>query len=626
MLSQPRLMLSAQINRCLWLLAISPLALSLLLSRQPQCLKSLSRESRVYAQTISPENQPNEELPNIDDILPRPNVPELPSTLPPEDESILRRETEPEAEQTEPNSTGSPDELIDSNSAPRTADTFLVGAIALLNNTIDPTTLTLTVDGQTVSVADRIASIEGQRANLDELLALRTFITQAYLEAGYITSGAFIPEQDFTDGEAIRIQVVEGDLESLEIDGLSRLREGYVRDRLRFSPPLNRGEIEIALLLLQSDPLIDVVNAQLLTGSGPGLSNLIVSIEESPAFDIGLSLNNNRSPSVGSEQIEAYASYTNILGIGDRLDASTAFTQGLNNYALGYTIPISPQNGTLALSAASGNSRIISGDFDRFNISNDSRTFSVGVRQPLLRTPNREVALGLAFDVRNSQTFINPDQTGKRPFPISAGANAQGESRVSVIRFSQDWINRTPTQVLAARSQLSLGVDAFDATINSTGPDGEFFSWLGQFQWVQQLPKEQLLIARFSTQLTPHQLLSLEQFSLGGVNTVRGYRENQLVTDNGITGSVELRLPLTDPPEKLQIAPFIEGGIGWNNGDNRSTESTAELASIGTGLIWQIDPNIRARIDYGYPLLSVEGDGNSLQASGFYFSLDWSLR
>ncbi|MGB3650239.1 MAG: ShlB/FhaC/HecB family hemolysin secretion/activation protein, partial [Rivularia sp. (in: cyanobacteria)] len=66
------------------------------------------------------------------------------------------------------------------------------------------------------------------------------------------------------------------------------------------------------------------------------------------------------------------------------------------------------------------------------------------------------------------------------------------------------------------------------------------------------------LLTSINTQLTPDSLLSLERFSIGGVDTVRGYRQNQLVSDNGVLGAVELRIPLTENPKNLQVNPFVE--------------------------------------------------------------------
>jgi hemolysin activation/secretion protein len=56
-----------------------------------------------------------------------------------------------------------------------------------------------------------------------------------------------------------------------------------------------------------------------------------------------------------------------------------------------------------------------------------------------------------------------------------------------------------------------------------------FFSWMGQFQWVQRLSPRVLMLAKINTQLTPDSLLSLEKISIGGVDTVRGYGQNQLM-------------------------------------------------------------------------------------------------
>lgn len=70
----------------------------------------------------------------------------------------------------------------------------------------------------------------------------------------------------------MQIQVVEGELEHIEISGLVRLKEGYVRRRLEAATkkPLNRRRLEEALQLLQIDSLLERVNAELTAGTTPG--------------------------------------------------------------------------------------------------------------------------------------------------------------------------------------------------------------------------------------------------------------------------------------------------------------------------------------------------------------------
>ncbi len=492
----------------------------------------------------------------------------------------------------------------DREALPASADRFFIKKVEVRGNTI---------------LGDEIAVLtqgyENRSVTFENLLELRSAIAQIYIQNGYITSGAFLPtNQDLSTG-IVQIQVVEGELEQIEIEGLRRLRPGYVTSRLKraTSTPLNQQRLEVALQLLQLDPLIAQVNAELGAGSTQGQNILRVRLTEAPAFHAAIAVENNQSPSIGSIQGSVEVSHDNALGFGDRLSARYGRTEGLDLYGIGYTIPVNALNGTLSFGYNNDDNRIIEEDFRDIGIRSEAQTYSLGFRQPLSRTPNSEIALSLGLDLRRSQTYLDD-----RPFSFTEGPE-EGESKVTVIRFSTDWVNRDVRTVLAARSQFSIGINAFDSTINDTGTDGQFVSWLGQFQWVQQLSPRNLLVTRIASQLTPDSLLSLERFSIGGVDTVRGYRQNQLVADNGILGSVEVRFPLTSDPRTLQLSPFFEIGTVWNN--QEIAPDPATIASLGLGLRWLIGSNLRLRLDYGIPLVVVGDRGDSLQEDGFHFSL-----
>lgn len=466
-------------------------------------------------------------------------------------------------------------------------------------------------------IAELTQTYHNQDVTFDTLLELRQQITQLYIQQGYVTSGAFLPKQDISDG-MIQIQVVEGEIEQIQIQGLNHLKSGYVRRRLELATdtPFNRHRLEEALQLLQLDPLLNHVNAELIAGSGSGRNILLLELQEAPSFHAGITGANNQSPSIGSEQANLLISHDNLFGFGDRVSAEYGFTEGLDFYRFNYGIPINARDGTISFSYSNSDSRILEADFEDLGIRSESRTLSVKFRQPIARSPETEFALGVSVDWRHSQSFLLNDI----PFSFSLGPE-DGESNVTVIRLFQEWSDRKPNRILAARSQFSLGLDAFDATINNTGTDGQFFSWLGQFQWVQRLSPRTVLLAQINTQLTPDSLLSLERFGMGGGDSIRGYTQNQLVTDNGIWGSLEVRIPLTSNPNQLQLVPFFEIGTAWNNQDDDPNPNT--LASLGLGLNWHINSDLDLRLDYGIPLIKVNQRGDSLQESGFYFSLDY---
>ncbi len=185
----------------------------------------------------------------------------------------------------------------------------------------------------------------------------------------------------------------------------------------------------------------------------------------------------------------------NLFGFGDGLSVEYANTEGSNSVSADYTIPINARNGTIQLSGRFNNTNVVESPFDRLDITGDSRYFDLTIRQPVIQNPRKELALGLTASVAQSDTTL----LGVG-FPLSAGANDKGETRVSAIRFFQDWTQRGSQDVLALRSEFSFGLDVFDSTNNEDAPDSRFFQWQGQGQYVRLLARDTLLVLRSSIQ------------------------------------------------------------------------------------------------------------------------------
>ncbi len=328
---------------------------------------------------------------------------------------------------------------------------------------------------------------------------------------------------------------------------------------------------------------------------------------------------------MGSFQRRATVSNINLFGKGDSFLVSYGNTDGSDTWDLDYTIPLGPHNTSLAIDYSVTDSRIIEDAFDALDIRSDSTNLAFTLRQPMIETPTEELALALELDYRRSESTF---QFGDTRLPLLTSGSDDGVTRIAAVRFSQEWTQREAREVLALRSQLSLGTDWFDATRNSGDrPDGQFLSWQGQAQWVKALDRDSLFLARLTGQLSDGPLLSLEQFRLGGQGSVRGYRQDQTTTDNGVFASVEMRLPLFEVPSldsTVQIAPFVDYGMGWNNG-GRADPDPNHLLSIGTGLLWQTSDRITARLDFGIPLIDPGDEGNSLQEAGILFSITGRL-
>ena len=478
-------------------------------------------------------------------------------------------------------------------------------------------------EGNTVISSEDLANITAKftkrRITFAELFQARAAVTEEYIKRGYITSGALLPPQKLQDG-VVKIQVVEGGLESINVVGTRRLNLNYVRSRLALATekPLNRDRLLEALQLLQLNPLIQNISAELAAGTQPGLNLLEVQVTEAKTFNTQIGLDNNRAPSIGSFRRRIQVNQANLSGQGDALNLGYSNTIGSNSIDLSYIRPINSRNGTLRFSYGITASNVVEPPFNRIDIKANSRYYELTLRQPLLQTPSQEFAIGLTATRQESDTSVL-----EIPFPLSPGADDRGHTRISALRFFQEWTKRTSREVIAARSQFSLGLGLFNATINNNAPDSRFLSWRGQAQWVRLLAPETLFLLRADVQLSDRTLVPLEQFGLGGQESVRGYRQDILLTDNGALASAEIRFPIARISKwntLIQLAPFVDFGSAWSSSGKQNPDPNI-LASAGLGLQVQIGDRLSIRLDYGIPLVSVSTRKRTWQENGLYFSI-----
>ena len=479
--------------------------------------------------------------------------------------------------------------------------------------------------GSTVFTPEELAKVLEpyvlRRLSFTEILAAQQAIDRLYFEQGYITSGTFLPPQKLEAG-VVTIEVVEGTVEEIKIQGLNRLNSGYVRSRLQIATvaPLNQDKLLNALQLLQIDPLIDNLAAELTAGTRPGSSILELNLREADPFDLTLSFDNYRAPSVGTDRRSVRLTHRNLIGLGDRFTIGYLNTDGSNSLNnLNYTVPFNSYNGTFNFRFSLTDSQIITPPFDSFDIESENINYEFTYRQPLLQKPTEDVALGLTFLQNDSAITL-----GGEPEQLSRGAEPDGETNVSALRFFQEYTKRDGNQVLALLSQFSLGIDVFGATINSGDqPDSTFLAWRGQAQYLRLLSPNFTLLLRSDFQLADNALLPTEQFSLGGGLSVRGYAQDALLGDNGWFNSAEIRATIVRIPKwqtSLQLTPFVDFGTVWNSDDFELDTNT--LVSTGIGLRLQINDYFTSRLDWGIPLVDLDTEGDSLQENGIYFSLE----
>ena len=454
-----------------------------------------------------------------------------------------------------------------------------------------------------------------------ELLEVQQKITQLFVARGYLTSGAYIPPQTIKDRTVV-VEIIEGSLEEIKIYGLQHLRPEYIRGRIEIAtePPLNRDKLLNALQLLQLDPKIKNISAELSQGINPGSNLLEIEIEEANTFNTELTYNNYQAVSVGSQGREISVSEDNVFGYGDRFAVSYINTPSSNSLAgLSYTVTLSPRNNEFQIFYSYSDSSIISEPFEELDLSSQGSYVEASYRHPLLQTPKQEFALGFTFSHQDTQLFLMDTD-----FPLARGTSIEGITKISALRLTQEYSNRSDRHVFALNSQFNIGLNVLDATSNPDNiPDSQFFIWRGQAQYIKQLGERTNLGLRVGLQFADRPLVSLEQFRSGGALSVRGYRRDRTVGDNGLFFSTELQYDIWSDTQNnfsLSLIPFFDFGHVWNT-DNLPLEVDTQ-AAIGLGIQLLLSETLTARFDWGMPLIADTGfQEDSLQDSGIYFSI-----
>jgi len=471
------------------------------------------------------------------------------------------------------------------------------------------------------------APYTGRVVGADELEALRQALTRLYVERGYINSGVLLPARP-ADG-VLALEVVEGRLTGLRLRGLKGLDEAYLRARLvrPEDQVLNIEQLRERFQLLLDDPLFEHINARLEPGALAGEAELEVEVERARSWQLSAFVNNYRPASIGAEAVGLAGSLRNLSGLGDllefRLQASPRRSAG-GNGSLTWHLPLVAlglRDTELSLAGEAGSSSVIEEPVEPLDIRSRLASGEIGIRQRLLESLSQSLDIGLGLLSRSNRTELLGE-----PFSFTPGV-PDGRLHENLLRLWQAYTWRNQREVLALRSIFILGrnnVQAAGGLTANAPPERDFGLWDGQLHYRHQvMDNGAQLIVRVNVQLSPDHLMALDGMVIGGVNSVRGYRENQLVRDRGASLNFEFEVPwLLADGSRLTLAPFLDLGTARNK-----DESGTDLASLGLALGWQWQ-GLRLDLALAHRLLhpSVIGhEGGTLQDQGIQLQLTWNF-
>lgn len=462
--------------------------------------------------------------------------------------------------------------------------------------------------------------------SINQLQEVADKVATYYREHGYILAQAFIPAQQVTGGEVI-VQVLEGRLADVVVEGNKSYDEAVLRRPFEelIGQPLDKDTIESALITLTNYPGISAFGV-LGAGRDVGTTNLTLRVQAEERFSAETSVDNYGSQFAGEYRGQVTLTINDLLGRADRLQLVGLYGRNSSGGAshgayggLDYEIPLfSPRDSlrflhlTNAYTVAGASSGLSGADSE-----GDTRVDELGYRHDFPHSRLGSASIGLAFNVKSAE-FRAPPSVIYDDKLTTARVDAQLE-RVDT-RFRG--VNRVAFSYTHGFNDLLGSLDAYDPNVlggaSRLGASGEFDKIALQLRRLQRVTQYTSVVLRLEGQYTSDPLVSLEQFSLGGPDSVRAYPVAEVLAEKGGFASIEVVLGppgLANRPafggrtwgQMLQLSLFADYANGQLNGPLLGSQSeSVELAGAGGALQFTIPGRVFARLDVATPLTGRE--------------------
>jgi len=434
-------------------------------------------------------------------------------------------------------------------------------------------------------------------------------ITQLYIENGYINSGVILPDQEIENGTVIFL-AIEGKLGNVYVTGNKSLGESYFVNQFKEkNSPLNLNDLKSRLNEIKNNPLVESVNAEVLPSDNQALAELKINVVEKKAYQLTTGVDNYRSPGIGAERVFLSARHGNITGHSDLLTGQIGITRGLKDYSLKYILPINLISSKLSAYYVNSDAQIVENDPE---LKIESESSLIGFNWLLdQRWSGKTTSSYVAgYEQLTSKTLIDGDSS-------VIGCGESGECESNIIIISANWDKKTNRLQQHTNFTLRKGLNSQESKRLTSVGNPNTAAFYTHWKITQSLSRG-LGMFRLNSKLqyAMDSLVGSEKFSLGGVATVRGYRENSVVRDNGFLFSSEWIQKTSF--KGTFITAFVDYGVGWNKEINTDKD---HLLSMGGGVAWQKMKSINTELFVGVPLLQRPDEFKNLQDFGIHFSL-----
>ena len=453
----------------------------------------------------------------------------------------------------------------------------------------------------------------GRNVLVSDIQAAINALNNLYAEKGFVTARAYLPEQTVSNGN-LRIELIESKIGSITVVNNKYTRSNYILDRM----PQKEGDL-FDIVNLEQDVLNfnryhDGVNlaANLKAGTVPGTTDIELTAQETFPFHIIGMMDNAGRRSTGQLRGGPAIVADSLFHSRDQMMLGAYFSKGSQSPFFDYSYPINKKDGRIGFSFSSTFAKVINGEYDWMGLKSNSYLYSLYYDQPIVRKRGFEFKTFASLNYKRSfsrsnlgdmlseiyqEPIADPIRDTDQITSIMVGANIRKDTKYGIWYFNQN---------------VEAAVPIFDS-------QSSYFKIAGGALRLHDFSHGIIGQLRGSYQVIPNSkhIPYLDQFQVGGLNTVRGYSEGVTIGKNGYFISGELIFPLgpryltrKDGRTRRFIGHYIKGavfadtaGIFPYSGEDYYNGSYF-LASIGMGLRVQLPGDLSARLYWGYPLIN----------------------
>lgn len=455
----------------------------------------------------------------------------------------------------------------------------------------------------------------GPQRTPDDVDGARAALEKAYKDKGYETVAVEVGQQypQHLARGVVHLKVVEAPIGRLRVKGARYFLPSAIKARAQSMAEgkvINLNEVQRNLAALNQHPDLRV-EPDLHPGVEPGTWDIDLKVKDKFPLHGSVELNNQYSADTTELRLNASLSYNNLWQLG---------------HSAGFSMQLSPQAWD-EVKVYSGYYMVRFPNVDWFSISlqgtkQDSNVSTLGG----VASAGRGETIGARaiFTLPPMKNFIHSLSVGTdykhyNQLVTLPGAIAVTESPLSYYpmsaTYNATWLGKSYLTDLSAGvvfhfRGMGSGPSQFDTS--RLKASGDFIYFKGELSHTQDLPGDAKLYAKVHGQIADQPLVTNEEIGGGGLGTVRGYLEAEVLGDNAIFGTIELQSPSllgwlskeAKEENEWRVYLFADGGVVTVNSPPPEQTGHFNLASIGFGSRIRLFDHLNGSLDAGLPLTS----------------------